>query len=114
MFKKILIAAAVTPFIVLSAHAQADKAAVKKEAAEAVKKGETDKGEATQAPKAKSVKARADVKAEAKAAVKDGSADTKEGSDAPKAKSTKTRAEVKAEAKQAVKEGKTDKGEATK
>ena len=114
MLKKILIAAALTPFIVLSAHAQADKATVKKEAAEAVKKGEIAKGEGSEAPKAKSVKARADVKAEAKAAVKDGSADTKEGSDAPKAKSVKTRAEVKAEAKQAVKEGKTDKGEATK
>jgi len=70
MLKKILIAAAVSQLLVLSAYAQADKATVKKEAAEAVKKGELDKGEASDAPKAKSTKARADVKAEAKEAVK--------------------------------------------
>lgn len=102
MFKKIVIAAAVAQFLVVSAFAQTTKAEVKAEAASANKAGAIAKGEDTKAPKAKSEKPRAEVKAEAKAAEKAGLPKGEEGA-APKAKSEKARAEVKKEAKDAAK-----------
>jgi electron transport complex protein RnfC len=98
-----------------------DRAAVKKETAEAVKKGEIAKGEAG-APAAKSTGKsdvdRKKVKAETAAAEKKGetprAGESTAGAAAPKAeaKSDTKRADVKAATAQAVKKGDIPKGEA--
>ena len=100
--------------LAMSALAQdkTTRAAVKAEAASAVKSGAIDKGEQVTVPKTASTKARADVKADAKAAVKAGAIDKGEQVSSPKVASTKDRAEVKKEAAAAVKSGETRKGEA--
>ena len=114
MFKKIVIAAALSQLLVVGAFAQATRAEVKAEAAAAEKAGTLPKGEISAAPAAKSTKARADVKKEAASAEKAGAIVKGDKSDAPVAKSTKNRKDVKAEAAAAEKAGTIPKGEGTK
>lgn len=113
MKKIVLISAfALSQVLAASAFAQTTRAEVKAEAASANKSGAIGKGEVTQAPKAKSVKARAEVKKEAASAEKAGTIPAGEaGSKDPKVKSEKARAEVKAETKDAVKKGEIAKGD---
>ncbi|OYV02111.1 MAG: hypothetical protein CFE45_01850 [Burkholderiales bacterium PBB5] len=79
MFKKIAIAAALSQLLVVGAFAQATRAEVKAEAASANKAGAIAKGEATNAPAAKSTAARAEVKKDAAAAEKSGAIPKGEG-----------------------------------
>lgn len=113
MKKIVLVTAfALSQLLAASAFSQTTRAAVKADAASAVKSGDTPKGEITAAPKPKSTAARADVKKEAAAAEKSGAIPAGEaGTKESKPMTVKQRADVKAETKQAEKKGEIKAGE---